>query len=443
MKRLLFFSFQLIGLVLVAQTQFGPKVLLDATLHTQDIETIDVNNDGFQDIIVSESLYFSQPRRISMSLNSGNGSMGSLTTIATLNSTRCFIAKGDLNNDGWQDLVSYDDQGVFILLNNTDNTFSKISVDTTVLNAGDIEVADMNNDNLDDIIVAHEPTLSVFYNQSNLIFLQETISNPNPTEIYTIEIADLYNDGFPEIVEGAFPYYVYDNNNGQITYDATASNLNTTGAVFAVSIGDVNNDGLLDIVTNSAALNELLWFENFGNGIFSTKHIIDSNVAQINDIDMADIDGDGKTDVITTYNQTGEIVWYKNTGTNSLGSKNVVSTGIVPLTTQVHLADLNNDNLTDIVWANDLNYALNQSSLSSSTFKKDTIKIYPNPSDHFFSIDSKDQGYYSIYNQIGQLIKTGEISTGVNLIQHTLSSGVYSISINSEQNKTLKKLVVR
>jgi len=101
MKRLLFFSFQLIGLVLVAQTQFGPKVLLDATLHTQDIETIDVNNDGFQDIIVSESLYFSQPKRISMSLNSGNGSMGSLTTIATLNSTRCFIAKGDLNNDGW------------------------------------------------------------------------------------------------------------------------------------------------------------------------------------------------------------------------------------------------------------------------------------------------------------------------------------------------------
>ena len=59
MKRLLLLSFQFIGLVLVAQTQFGPKVLLDATLHTQDIETIDVNNDGFQDIIVSESLYFS------------------------------------------------------------------------------------------------------------------------------------------------------------------------------------------------------------------------------------------------------------------------------------------------------------------------------------------------------------------------------------------------
>lgn len=443
MKRLLLFSFQLIGLVLVAQTQFGPKVLLDATLHIQDIETIDVNNDGFQDIIVSESLYFSQPRRISMSLNSGNGSMGSLIPISTLNSTRCFIAKGDLNNDGWQDLVSYDNQGVFILLNNTDNTFSKINVDTTVLNAGDIEVADMNNDNLDDIIVAHEPTLSVFYNQSNLTFQQETISNPNPTEIYTIEIADLHNDGFPEIVEGAFPYYVYDNNNGQITYDVTASNLNTTGAVFAVSTGDVNHDGLLDIVTNSAALNELLWFENLGNGTFSTKHIIDSNVAQINDIDMADIDGDGKTDVITTYNQTGEIVWYKNTGTNSLSSKNVVSIGSVPLTTQVHLADLNNDDLTDIVWANDLNYALNQSSLSSSTFKKHTIKLYPNPSDHFFSIDSEDQGYYSIYNHIGQLIKTGEISIGANLIQHTLSSGVYSISINAEQNKTLKKLVVR
>ncbi|WP_369598083.1 T9SS type A sorting domain-containing protein [Mesonia mobilis] len=82
-------------------------------------------------------------------------------------------------------------------------------------------------------------------------------------------------------------------------------------------------------------------------------------------------------------------------------------------------------------------------SLSSSTFKKNTIKVYPNPSDYFFSIDSEDQGYYSIYNHIGQLIKTGEISTGVNLIQHTLSSGVYSISINSEQNKTLKKLVVR
>lgn len=191
-----------------------------------------------------------------MSLNLGNKNIDGLTTLENLTSIRTFIGKGDFNNDGWDDIISYD-TNLFILINNQDTTFTKIDV-AQQIHGVDTEVAVMNNDRKEDIIVATDGTLYVFSNQTNLSFTEEIILMPLPSEHYTIEIADLYNDGFPEIIEGAFPFYVYNNNNGKIVYDSIASNPNTPDAVFAVATGDVNHDGHINIVTSSACLNELL-----------------------------------------------------------------------------------------------------------------------------------------------------------------------------------------
>ena len=62
-----------------------------------------------------------------MSLNLGNRNIDGLTTLENLTSIRTFIGKGDFNNDGWDDIISYD-TNLFIFINNQDTTFTKIDV---------------------------------------------------------------------------------------------------------------------------------------------------------------------------------------------------------------------------------------------------------------------------------------------------------------------------
>src|SRR5690606_23645916 len=72
----------------------------------------------------------------------------------------------------------------------------------------------------------------------------------------------------------------------------------------SVSFADIDLDGDIDIIVSSADLREYLckvvWFENNGNGIFSSEQFITS----VQDFYLVgipgDIDNDGDMDIITT-----------------------------------------------------------------------------------------------------------------------------------------------
>ena len=77
-----------------------------------------------------------------------------------------------------------------------------------------------------------------------------------------------------------------------------------------LQIGDIDNDGDLDAATCAYLSRKAAWFENDGQGKFTT-HIIGADQAAY-DIRLVDMDADGDLDVLIAGQQSNNIVWYEN-----------------------------------------------------------------------------------------------------------------------------------
>lgn len=98
---------------------------------------------------------------------------------------------------------------------------------------------------------------------------------------------------------------------------------------------------------------------------------------------------------------------------------------------------------------------INKSSLFNASTKTSTlssdleVKVYPNPNNGIFKVelpqfDNLEETELSIYNVQAQLMKTIEVKNAVTEIDiKTLGSGLYWLSIQSNKNHQIKKLIVR
>jgi hypothetical protein len=77
-----------------------------------------------------------------------------------------------------------------------------------------------------------------------------------------------------------------------------------------LQIGDIDQDGDLDAVTCAYLSRKAAWFENDGNGKFTT-HIINADQCAY-DIRLVDMDKDGDLDALIAGQQSKNVVWYEN-----------------------------------------------------------------------------------------------------------------------------------
>ena len=77
-----------------------------------------------------------------------------------------------------------------------------------------------------------------------------------------------------------------------------------------LQIGDIDNDGDLDAATCAYLSRKAAWFENDGQGKFTT-HIIGADQAAY-DIRLVDMDNDNDLDVLIAGQQSKHVVWYEN-----------------------------------------------------------------------------------------------------------------------------------
>ena len=71
--------------------------------------------------------------------------------------------------------------------------------------------------------------------------------------------------------------------------------------------------------------------------------------------------------------------------------------------------------------------------------KLDKLKLYPNPSNGTFVVDTKEKSTYQIYDINGRLVKQGELKIGQNNIQTNLKKGVYIMKTNQSSLKIIVK----
>ena len=252
---------------------FNAPVMFDNIGALDDSPAIvatDLNNDGRLDVVLAHMLAcFISPcvatRNITVMLGLGDGTF-QIPFEIDVGTGMARIAVGDFNSDGIKDLgIAGNQAQVYILLGNGDGSFLKqptitLVADTFGVDGTDIDVADLNGDTIQDLVVA------IALNGSRTaILLGNNDGTFQPARIITDltlrvpqyqAIADYNRDGFPDLAlsmaDGTIGLFRILNGNGDGTFGppenyAVPPPLSSIGGGPIVT-GDLNRDGRPDIV---------------------------------------------------------------------------------------------------------------------------------------------------------------------------------------------------
>ncbi len=332
------------------------------------VSIVDYDQDGWEDI------YFTRLSGSNMLYrNNGDGTYTDLSEAAglTFDGSSMSAAWGDLDNDGWPDLVLGNrDAASIIYHNNGDGTFTDQSLSSGFNTNAKIQavlLADIDNDGWLDIYLAIFDTENALYvNQGNGQFkeVNQDRGALDDKKAMGSLFFDYDNDGDQDL------YLTHDANQANILYqndgagyftDVSASaGVNFAGQGMGVDAADYNNDGYLDLyITN---LYENVLFLNERNGTFSDQSV----AAGVTDRGMGwgttwlDYDNDGWLDLYvcneTLFPVNGNFynnVMYRNLRDGSFSQTSNNSVLASPLSGYGAVAaDLDKNGLIDIVIAN-------------------------------------------------------------------------------------------
>lgn len=238
-----------------------------------NIEFGDINNDRIPDITLLQT-----DGKIYIFKNLGNFSFENYNNMMGITSEDVlnFIKIIDVNNDGYSDIVCQtnykSDNKLMIYENFKSEKFNrKLLIDKVDLKISAALAADFNNDNFQDLIIAFKsaPVAGriynnfVFRNYQGRLILNEGNQLDAINDIQTICAGDYNIDGQPDIfmqtVDGKVN--LYKNNNGNFELDRGENNLGVINSrIYQAFLNDNDGDGDNDLTL----LNEdkLLFFTN-------------------------------------------------------------------------------------------------------------------------------------------------------------------------------------
>ena len=324
----------------------------------QSIAVVDVNNDNKPDIVVANHGTSS----VGVLLNAGNGTFLAQTTYS-IGATAAprGLTVADVNNDNQIDIVvaSTGTNSVGVLLNAGNGTFlAQTSYSSAGSGARAVTVTDVNNDNQLDIVVANAGTNSVgvLLNRGNGTFLAQTTYSTGATSVPRgLTVADVNNDNQIDIVvanTGTHNVGVL-LNAGNGTFLAQTTYTSATSSPRGVTVADVNNDNQIDIVVANAGTHNVGVLFNLGNGTFLAQTTYATGASSSpQSISVVDINSDNKPDIVVANSGKHNVGVLLNTGNGTFLAPITFSTGTASTPQSVGVVDVNSDNKPDIVVAN-------------------------------------------------------------------------------------------
>ena len=358
---------------------------------------IDVNNDGFQDIVVSNQVGANK-----LFVNQGNETFLELVKFQSIALTDSFckgVSVADYNNDGWDDIY-FSCMGADHLFKNI-NGNELVDVTTAVgidnpYNTQASAWADFNNDGWLDVYlinydvgtdesvggVSGDPVADAFYLSNgdgtftNIITDFDTSQTNKPN--LAVTFFDYDNDGDQDlyVVSDKLMANVLWRNDGVATancgsnwcFTDVSSLTNSNSLVFGmgIAIGDIDNDGDYDLYFSSIGEQKLLLNQiSQGNEVF--VDVSDGSALNLASIGWGtmflDYNNDSWLDAyIATHNDEQELsdTLFKNNQDGTFENLNLTCGVTNALSSEgVANGDINNDGKLDIVLANrNVNYQL-------------------------------------------------------------------------------------
>jgi hypothetical protein len=322
---------------------FAPSVLLLDDVHVNNVELVDFDLDGDLDLFSTSNFEFGWQE------NLGGGLFGELQLIEVFgygSPTDAVI--GQIDGDGDMDIVLsvyathelfwYENLGGEILADKTEIT-------TSALDAGYVYADDLDGDGDMDVLSASrtDDKIAYYINEGGEFSHQKLLTN-GLSQAKNVLTADFNNDGKMDVIGAGNAIFVFYNLGGGV-FDI--EDTLAWGGVYNVYPEDLNGDGFVDIISTTND-NEIVWYQNNGDGTFISPALISTEVDGPNMVYAEDMDADGDMDVLSSSYLDDKIAWYENLGDGTFGDQIVVASWINGATS-VFAADINGDGAMDVL----------------------------------------------------------------------------------------------
>ena len=329
-----------------------PTGLFGTTTINLSIASIDINADGFPDLLMSQTSLNYVGHAIQVLVNDGHGTYSD-QTLQYLPSAMDpngpwfeFVRVLDLNGDGIPDIyaqgVSGPVSGNVLFAWVSDAPGHYVPVDSSVIGGSNpfmVVFADQDGDGLPDLIsLSNGPSGQINY---------QTYRNVTPRPSGSSKAPDLNGDSRSDLiwrndVSGESRAWVM---NG-LAASSTASLL--TDLNWRIThAGDFNGDGRSDLLWyNPGSGQTAIWLMN-GTTYLGGAIIFSSPQWKVSRV--ADFNGDGMADLLWRNSVTGETAIWLMTGTSPAASAVILVSQHWVVT---HTGDFNGDGKADLVWRN-------------------------------------------------------------------------------------------
>ncbi|WP_217591859.1 FG-GAP-like repeat-containing protein [Cohnella sp. GbtcB17] len=337
----------------------GPKFqsavmyTLPAGSSINDIAFADLDGDGHLDAVASDSLN----NRIAIFKGNGDGTLLATPAYQPVGVSPRKIAIAQLDGDGIPDIAvtSYGDDKVTVLLGNGGGTFKPGIAYTAGDGPTGISAADLDGDSFIDLaIVSHDDhQLAVLYGNGAGTY-SAPVYYPVGTYPYDVIIRDFDKDGDPDMA-------VSNDNSGSISVllnkGSRSFDRSDFGGIQTPTVlvsGDFNGDGFVDLATaDNGSVGGAAVLLGLAGGAFSPAVKYPTGAHPL-DIAAGDFDGDGRQD-LAVMNQFPS---------SSISILNGIADGTfqsaidLPIIGFLAAADLNEDGLADLAYANSVSLNL-------------------------------------------------------------------------------------
>jgi len=350
---------------------FKPRVNIDMPSRTESAAIGDLNGDGLNDVVVTTSFYFDEinDTRVFVLLQDVSGNLAApVNYFAGMQARQDQIgsvAIADFNNDTRDDVVITYENGIGVLLQNTQGTLDPVTVyhsnHLSFSNSYLLVAADFNNDGLADVASIDWGTQS----QAVDVYLQNPAATLSPPASYLashsgyddLAYGDVNGDGLLDLVVMGGQSYT---GNLSILLQqpdhsfASVVNyeLGLTESSRAVGVGDINGDARDDVVMayggNKPSSQLAVYLQNSAGTLDPYISLPSYDIPDA--VVVADINGDGRKDIIVDHsgwNATG--VYLQKADGSLMGEQRYQSEYATSGTHRLAVGDINADGKPDIV----------------------------------------------------------------------------------------------
>ncbi|WP_255484310.1 VCBS repeat-containing protein [Granulicella sp. 5B5] len=271
------------------------------TDHAEGISVLDMNGDGFPDLL-SGAYWYQNP-----GANGGDWKQHQFRTVGIHNEfvSDCGEWIVDVDHDGLPDLITtgWISNGLWWYRNPGPKATAageqwKAEKITDSFDTEGGAFADINGDGKPDIALAH-------YNRSGILWVDFSKSKPivhhlggKEQDGHGIGVVDINGDGKPDVITPHGWFEQIDADRDQWKWHPVWD-LGDTG--FPILGYDVNHDGKMDLIYGQGHGYGLYWLEQSGTPAHRVwvRHTIDESFSQSHALALVDIDGNGKPELIT------------------------------------------------------------------------------------------------------------------------------------------------